>query len=100
MLQVVPGTHLVNNIDAGEEAESGLPRVRDGLGRSGEDGWPLCLKGSAVELSDGEQWSGKVRPWGLRLGGAGEGGVDTRLGGGESTDQEFGRQNKSEVRKQ
>lgn len=65
----MPGTHLVNNIDSGEEAESGLPRVKDGLGRSGgEDGWTFCLKDSVVELSDGEPWSGKVSPWGLRLG--------------------------------
>lgn len=42
----------------------------------------------------------KSQPLGVEVGGGGECGVDTRLRSGESTDQEFGRQNKSEVRKQ
>lgn len=56
MLRVVPGTHLVNNIDPGEEAESALPGVMDESGRShGEDGGPFCLKDNIVELSDDDQ---------------------------------------------
>ena len=56
MLQVVPGTHLVNNIDPGGEAESAVPGVMDESGRSHvEDGGPFCLKDNIVELSDGDQ---------------------------------------------
>lgn len=56
MLQVGPGTHPVNNIDPGEEAESALPGVMDESGRSdGKDGGPFCLKDNIVDLSDGDQ---------------------------------------------
>ena len=42
----------------------------------------------------------KSQPLGVEVGVGGEGRVDTRLRSGESTDQESGRQNKSEVWKQ